>query len=161
MSARLVKYNALSGEDDEPKTLVSVQEEKWGIINGIIKDWNGKPAKNAVVKLYEISYDADEYALNPITLTFSDENGEFAFGPLNSNEEYVVKIWFENAKVNQFIISPEKYYVKPKKCRSTAINEQLNEYDGLCNDYKPFPPDETNDHYYDDYGHGNDEEDEE
>lgn len=62
-------------------------------IYGVVRDQYQNPVYNAVVKLFEVTNESNERALIPVSHTFTDENGEFVFGPLCDDTLYEIQIW--------------------------------------------------------------------
>ncbi|MEJ8552905.1 carboxypeptidase-like regulatory domain-containing protein [Tepidibacter sp. Z1-5] len=105
MGARLVKFGFNPTENEQIDAVIKVGEEKRGIIHGIVKDSKDKIVKDAVVELFEIV--SPPRSLKSLTYAFTDEYGEFLFGPLSPNKNYVVKVWFNNVNVRDLIIEHE------------------------------------------------------
>lgn len=81
---------------------VVLPKEKFGVIHGVVVDHRERPVECAVVKLFEVEKKRpgrDKHTLMPITHTFTDDCGQFIFGPLCSDKEYVIKIWVDRIKV--------------------------------------------------------------
>lgn len=68
-------------------------EDERNVIYGVIKDSCNDPVADAVVKLIEICYEKGEEVRKPVSHTFTDEYGEFVFGPLCPDRKYAVDIW--------------------------------------------------------------------
>ena len=77
---------------------INLPEDNRNVIYGIIKDSDGEPVQDAVVKLIEIVYDCDKEERRPVSHTFTDKEGEFVFGPLCENKIYAIQIWKNNVK---------------------------------------------------------------
>ena len=92
---------------------ITLPEDGRDVIYGTIKDCFKKPVKNAVVKLIEIKCEKEGKKIRlPVSHTFTDEYGEFVFGPLCPDKEYAIDIW----------VSEVKHYKICTKC----------EHDGSC-----------------------------
>ncbi len=72
---------------------ITLPEDDRTVIYGIVKDCYQEPVCNAVVKLVEVVYDCGKEERRPVSHTFTDENGEFVFGPLCDNRFYEIEIW--------------------------------------------------------------------
>jgi hypothetical protein len=118
MGARLVKFEFIPKENEEIEALIKVPEDKRSVIHGIVKDWRGNVVKDAVVNIFEVVGKAPDCSLKTITHTFTDECGQFLFGPLCANKKYAIKVWFNEAKTRQIVIAPEG-----EKCNT------------ICNDF--------------------------
>ena len=68
------------------------------VIYGIVRDCFKEPVSDAVVKLVEIEYKCGKKELKPVSHTFTDEDGEFVFGPLCPGKKYAVQIWANQVK---------------------------------------------------------------
>ena len=106
MGARLVKFDICPEENEQIEVVVTVPEEKRSVIHGIVKDCTGKVVKDAVVKLFEAAGDHKNYLLIPITHTFTDECGQFIFGPLCAKKKYTIKVWFHDVSIRELVIAP-------------------------------------------------------
>ncbi len=73
---------------------ISLPIDNRNVIYGTIKDCYREPVKDAVVKLIEVECGKDGMKKRtPISHTFTDEYGEFVFGPLCPDKEYAIDIW--------------------------------------------------------------------
>ena len=78
---------------------VVLPEDNRNVIYGTIKNRYKDPIKNAVVKLIEIVIGKDGQKRRiPVTHTFTDEHGEFVFGPLCPDKEYAIDIWVNDVR---------------------------------------------------------------
>jgi hypothetical protein len=77
---------------------INLPEDERNVIYGVIKDRYDNPASNAVVKLIEISYEKGEEVRKPVSHTFTDEYGEFVFGPLCPDKKYAIDIWVNKVR---------------------------------------------------------------
>lgn len=109
MGARLVKFEFCPGENEGLETIVKIPEDHRSVIHGIVKNNADMVVKDAVVKLFEITNSSDPYSLKPLTHTFTDDYGQFLFGPLAPNKKYLIKVWYNNIKVRELVIKPEEY----------------------------------------------------
>lgn len=107
MGTRLVKFDFCPKENEQIDAEIKLPEEKRSVIHGIVKDCRDKAVKDAVVKLFEIITTGNAYNLKPITHTFTDEYGQFLFGPLTPNKKYAIKVWFNEVKARELIVNFE------------------------------------------------------
>jgi hypothetical protein len=107
MGARLVKFDICPEENEQIEVVVRVPEEKRSVIHGIVKDCTGKVVKDAVVKLFEVAGDHKNCSLTPITHTFTDECGQFIFGPLCAKKKYTIKVWFNDVSIRELVVAPD------------------------------------------------------
>lgn len=77
---------------------ITLPEDNRNVIYGIVRDCYKDPIKDAVVKLIEVECRMGKDIRKPVSHTFTDENGEFVFGPLCANRLYEVEIWVNNVK---------------------------------------------------------------
>ena len=68
------------------------------VIYGVVRDCFKEPVRDAVVKLVEIEYKCGKKELKPVSHTFTDEDGEFVFGPLCPDRKYSIQIWVNDTK---------------------------------------------------------------
>ena len=116
--------------------VIKVPNEKRGLIHGLVVNEKNCPIKDAAVMLFK----SDEHDicdklnkskcdLEPITHTFTDECGQFLFGPLCSDISYTIKIWHNEVctcrekieiKLNNRCISEKKCH----ECESIILSPQ-------------------------------------
>ena len=77
---------------------ITLPEDNRNVIYGIVRDCYKDPICDAVVKLIEVECKLGKDIRKPVSHTFTDENGEFVFGPLCANRLYEVEIWVNNVK---------------------------------------------------------------
>ena len=77
---------------------ITLPEDNRDVIYGVVKDCFQEPVDNAVIKLVEIVCEHGKEERRPIGHTFTDEEGEFVFGPLCPGKEYAIQIWVNNTK---------------------------------------------------------------
>ena len=68
------------------------------VIYGVVRDCFKEPVRDAVVKLVEVDFKFGKKELKPVSHTFTDEDGEFVFGPLCPGKKYAVQIWANQVK---------------------------------------------------------------
>ena len=77
---------------------ITLPEDNRSVIYGIVKDCYQDPVCDAVVKLVEVVCECGKEERRPVSHTFTDENGEFVFGPLCTNRFYEIEIWVDHVK---------------------------------------------------------------
>lgn len=77
---------------------VRVPEDDRNVAFGVVKDEYGEPIKDAVVKLIEVERMMGKEERKPVSHTFTNECGEFVFGPLCPNRNYDLQIWVDRVK---------------------------------------------------------------
>ena len=68
------------------------------VIYGVIRDCYKEPVSDAVVKLVEIVCECGKEERKPVSHTFTDEEGEFVFGPLCPDKQYEINFWVDHVK---------------------------------------------------------------
>lgn len=68
------------------------------VIFGVIKDCYKEPVKDAVVKLIEIVCECGKEERRPVSHTFTNDEGEFVFGPLCPDKKYEINFWVDQVK---------------------------------------------------------------
>lgn len=107
MGNRVVKFEFIPGENEEIEANIIVPKETRSIIHGVVRHPDGKVVKDAIVRLFEVNY-KNKQSLKPVSNTFTDEEGEFLFGPLCTKKHYVIKVWFNSNKIKELIITPDE-----------------------------------------------------
>jgi len=74
------------------------QSDNRNVVFGVIKDEYGDPIQDAVVKLIEVEKGIGKTLRKPVSHTFTDEEGEFVFGPLCPNRSYEIQFWANRVK---------------------------------------------------------------
>lgn len=77
---------------------ITLPEDNRDVIYGVVKNCYKEPVEDAVVKLLEVVCECGKEERKPVTHTFTDENGEFVFGPLCPGKEYAIEIFVNEVK---------------------------------------------------------------
>jgi hypothetical protein len=101
------------------KTDVNVLKENSSSIQGIVLNEDKCPIKDAVVELFEVTEKGDDCTLIPITHTFTDEYGQFIFGPLTPGKHYILQLTYNN-------VTLRKVLGLPFECQSPYDNLELS-----------------------------------
>ncbi len=72
---------------------ITLAQDNRDVIYGIVRNCFKDPVKDAVVKLVEVEYKMGRKELKPVSHTFTDDDGEFVFGPLCPGKKYSVQVW--------------------------------------------------------------------
>ena len=72
---------------------ITLANDHRDVIYGVVKDCFKEPVKDAVVKLVEVDYKYGKKELKPVSHTFTDDDGEFVFGPLCPEKKYAIQVW--------------------------------------------------------------------
>jgi len=95
MGYKLTKFSIVPCENEQIDAVIKVCKENRSVFYGVVLDECDEPIEDAVVKLLEKDEDG---CLEPKYHTFTDEDGQFLFGPLNPGVEYVIKVWIKHEK---------------------------------------------------------------
>ncbi len=116
---------------------VNLPEDERNVIYGIVKDCYHDPVKNAVVKLVELDHEKGEEIRKPVSHTFTDEYGEFVFGPLCPDKKYAIDIWASKIRTMKICAKGNK----KGKCLKGIKMDQCDKYmDGNSCDCKEEKP---------------------
>ena len=77
---------------------ITLPEDNRNVIYGIVRDSYKEPIADAVVKLIEVENRMGKEVRKPVSHTFTDEDGEFVFGPLCPDRSYEIQIWVDRVK---------------------------------------------------------------
>lgn len=78
---------------------ITLPEDARDVVFGTVKNVFKEPIKNAVVKLIEVDFGKDGRKKRiPVSHTFTDEHGEFVFGPLCPGKKYAIDIWVNDVR---------------------------------------------------------------
>lgn len=108
MSNRLTKFKFTPEENQQIEATIILPKESRSVIHGVVKNHKKCNVENAVVKIFEVAEQGGKNILKPIGHTFTDELGQFLFGPLAPNRHYIVKVWVNDIKIKEMIINPEE-----------------------------------------------------
>lgn len=144
---------------------ITLPEDNRTVIYGIVKDCYQDPVKDAVVKLVEVVCECGKEERRPVSHTFTDEDGEFVFGPLCSNRLYEIEIWVDRVKHCKVCFCGKrdvkclkgvKLECPPcKECKKPCDDHDDKHCDKHCDDHDDKhcdkPCDDHDDKHYDKY----------
>ncbi len=99
-----MRFAFTPGKNERIEAVVTIPEEQRSILHGTVYDSDGKKVKDAVVRLFL----SDEKKSVAVSHTFTDEGGEFIFGPLYSDNNYVVKVYVNGVTLREMTVRPRK-----------------------------------------------------
>ena len=99
-----MRFAFAPGKNERIEAVVTVPEEQRSIVHGTVYDIEGNRIKDAVVRLFMRGENKDA----AVSHTFTDEGGEFIFGPLFSDKDYVVKVYVNGVTLREMNIKPRK-----------------------------------------------------
>lgn len=95
----VIDVNGLISDGKQFDLDITLPEDSRDVIYGTIKNMFKEPIKDAVVKLIEIDFGKDGRKKRiPVSHTFTDEYGEFVFGPLCPGKQYAIDIWVNDVR---------------------------------------------------------------
>ena len=77
---------------------ITIPDDNRSVIYGVVKNCYQDPVADAAVKLIEVVNHCGKEERRPVSHTFTNENGEFLFGPLCANRLYEIQIWVDDVK---------------------------------------------------------------
>ncbi len=92
MGWKLKRIEVKLEKNEEKDLCVLLTPENRAAIHGVVRFPNGKPVKDAVVKLFKRK-SSNPCDLIPVTFAFTDKCGQFLFG-VDSCTDYVIKVFF-------------------------------------------------------------------
>jgi hypothetical protein len=101
LGSKLTKIEFCPGKNEQLETTIILQKENRSVIHGVVLDENKCPVKDAVIKLFELPNKEKCCELIPITHTFTDECGQFLFGPLPPCKHFVIKVWHNGVNIRK------------------------------------------------------------
>lgn len=107
MGSRMVKVAFVPGENEQIEAVIKLPKEPRSVIHGVVKNYKDQLIENAVVKLFEADNPNNPCSLTPISHTFTDECGQFIFGPLCPGKQYVIKVWVNDIKFRELVVCPD------------------------------------------------------
>ena len=116
---------------------INLPEDNRTVIYGIIKDCYQEPVCDAVVKLVEVVCEHGMDERRPVSHTFTDEEGEFVFGPLCPNKFYEILVWVNEVK-HVKVCAKCKHEgkclkgIKMNQCDFTVCNKYEDRNDDHC-----------------------------
>ncbi len=107
-----LRFSFTPQKNERIEAVVTLPQQQCSIVHGTVYDTQGCLVKNAVVRLFLCSGEKDE----PVADTITDNGGEFVFGPLEEQKNYVIKVYTSGALLREIT-------VKPRKKRTKAIKD--------------------------------------
>lgn len=99
-----MRFAFTPGKNERIEAVVTIPEEQRSIVHGTVYDCDGNRVKDAVVRLFI----SDEKKSVPVSHTFTDDGGEFTFGPLYSDRNYIVKVYVNGVTLREITVRPRK-----------------------------------------------------
>jgi protocatechuate 3,4-dioxygenase beta subunit len=86
-------------EGEHIETTVKIEQEKAAAICGTVRDRDGTSVEGALVLLFKSGQDK-----KLIDRQFTDEEGQFSFGPIEGNILYLIKVYKNSVKIRELEI---------------------------------------------------------
>lgn len=121
----LYEFTIEPGEQKE--VVLRIKRENRGLIRGVVVDECGRMVKDASVKLFEVEKKKDKHTeLCPVSHTFTDEFGQFLFGPLCPEKCYAIKVWVNSTCMSKDYaeICEDRECLKPYRCKKFPKAEE-------------------------------------
>jgi hypothetical protein len=96
------KFYFRPSEGEHIETAVQIEQEKAAAICGTVRDKAGAAVPEALVLLFRSGPDR-----KLIDRQFSDDEGQFSFGPIEGNVLYLIKVYKNNTKIRELEIVAE------------------------------------------------------
>jgi hypothetical protein len=104
MSA-FTKFYFRPGEGERVETAVHLEPDRRSSIHGVVRETHdGRPIVDALVMLLAAGGHDDPA---PVGQTFTDDAGQFVFGPLTAGRLYLVKVYKNAVKLRELEIVAE------------------------------------------------------
>lgn len=95
----VAKFYFKPAEGEHIETTVKIEQEKAAAICGIVKDRGGTAVEGALVLLFK---SGQEKRL--VDRQFTDDEGQFSFGPIEGNVLYLIKVYKNSVKIRELEI---------------------------------------------------------
>lgn len=103
MATNLIRYDFEMREREQLDIKIVMPRDERSVVHGVVYDKCGRLVKDAVVKLFEVGHKdhcekdgkiQKRYEMKPVTHAFTDDYGQFLFGPLCPKKKYSIKVWY-------------------------------------------------------------------
>lgn len=98
----VAKFYFKPAEGEHIETTVKIEAEKAAAICGTVKDRGEALVEGALVLLFKSGQDK-----RFIDRQFTDEEGQFSFGPIEGNVLYLIKVYKNSVKIRELEIIAE------------------------------------------------------
>ena len=93
------------GENELIETDIKVRPDARSALRGVVRNGAGKPVADALVILSENKVEEELY---PTAQAFTDETGQFLFGPLTAGQLYILQVFHNAVKLRELEIVIEE-----------------------------------------------------
>ena len=95
----VAKFYFKPAEGEHIETTVKIEQEKAAAVCGTVRDRGGAVVENALVLLFRSGQDK-----KLLDRQFTDEDGQFSFGPIEGNILYLIKVYKNSVKLRELEI---------------------------------------------------------
>ena len=92
------KFYFRPGQGEQIETTVNLRHDNRCVIHGYVKDPAGEPFADAAVLLFEMQERGEPQLVSQM---FTDEFGQFVFGPLEAGQLYLAKVFKNTVRVRE------------------------------------------------------------
>lgn len=96
------RFFVRAGDNERVTADIRLQPDSRSILHGTVKNETGQPLVGALMLLMEAGTPESEPVLQ--TATFTDDDGQYYFGPLKPGALYVVKVFYNQVKLRELEI---------------------------------------------------------
>jgi protocatechuate 3,4-dioxygenase beta subunit len=97
----VAKFYFKPAEGEHVETTVKIEPEKAAAVCGTVRDKGGAAVEGALVLLFRPGQDKDKKLVDR---QFTDEEGQFSFGPIEGNALYLIKVYKNSVKIRELEI---------------------------------------------------------
>ena len=103
-----IRFAFTPGESERVEAVVTAPRPTCSIVHGTVYDLEGCRIKDAVVRLFACDNNEHE----PVADAVTDEDGEFVFGPLQAQQNYLIKVYVDGVTLNEITVRPRRKRAK-------------------------------------------------
>lgn len=92
------KFYFRPGQGEQIETIINLRHDNRSVIHGYVRDVTGEPFADAAVLLFEMPERGDPRLISQM---FTDEFGQFVFGPLEAGQLYLAKVFKNSIRVRE------------------------------------------------------------
>jgi hypothetical protein len=98
----IAKFYIKPAEGEHIETTVKIEQEKAAAVCGTVRDKGGAAVEGALVLLFRSAQDK-----KLVDRQITDEEGQFAFGPIEGNVLYLIRVYKNSVKIRELEIVAE------------------------------------------------------
>lgn len=92
------KFYFRPGQGEQIETTVTLRQDNRSVIHGYVRDGAGEPYSDAAVLLFEMPERGEPRMISQM---FTDEFGQFLFGPLEAGQLYLAKVFKNTVRLRE------------------------------------------------------------